>query len=87
MAGLTRTSGIELGGWQIKKWTTKEPGTDGCPKNGLRLGFASEGWHNDLAQYYYSIFCDGPREIGPIRRTQEYNHSVSEVKMEILANV
>lgn len=29
----------------------------------LRLGFASEGWHNDLAQYYYSIFCDGPREI------------------------
>lgn len=32
----------------------------------LRLGFASEGWHNDLAQYYYSIFCDGPREIGPI---------------------
>ena len=23
----------------------------------LRLGFASEGWHNDLAQYYYSIFC------------------------------
>ena len=53
----------------------------------LRLGFASEGWHNDLAQYYYSIFCDGPREIGPIRKTQEYNHSVSEAKMEILANL
>ena len=56
--GVARTSGIELGGWQMKKLETTESGTEGCPRNrlkrvSLRLGFASEGQHNDLAEYYY----------------------------------
>jgi len=87
--GVAGTSGIELGGWQMKKLDNKGVGDGKVSQKSvnLRLGFASQGRTTIWPSTTTTICCDGPRENRPNRKAQVYNRYVSEAKMEILGKI
>ena len=87
--GAAGTSGIELGGWQMKKLDNKGVGDGKVSQKSvnLRLGFASQGRTTIWPSTTTTICCDGPRENRPNRKAQVYNRYVSEAKMEILGKI